>query len=107
MTAEVLLPGSRREQAVRIPNSALSFRPPAEILRALGATAAASPSSGTTHAAGDQSMRQVWEYDGKQFTSIPVATGLADDGWTELVRGDVRAGDALVTSAALQRHHRL
>jgi HlyD family secretion protein len=106
MTAEVLLPGSRREQAVRIPNSALSFRPPTEVLGALGATAAASPPSGTTHAAGGQ-LRQVWEYDGKQFTSIPVATGLADDGWTELVSGDVRAGDALVTSAALQRHHRL
>jgi len=107
MTAEVLLRGSRREQAVRIPNSALSFRPPAEVLSALAATPAASPSSARTQAASDPIVRQVWEYDGRQFTSIPVATGLADEGWTELLSGSVRAGDALVTSATVQRHHRL
>jgi HlyD family secretion protein len=107
MTVEVLLPGSRREQAVRIPNSALSFRPPADVLDAVGATATTPHPSGTTQAAGDPNLRQVWEYDGKQFRSIPVATGLADEGWTELVSGAVRAGDALVTGAALQRHHRL
>src|SRR5204863_3834939 len=36
MTAEVTLGGSRRDRVVRIPNSALSFRPPPEILDALG-----------------------------------------------------------------------
>ena len=31
-----------------------------------------------------------------------VRTGLADSGWTELVGGPVRSGDALVTSAVRQ-----
>jgi len=57
MTAEVVLRGSRREHAVRIPNSALSFRPPPEVLRALGAA----PSTPVSDTRGDQKLRQVWE----------------------------------------------
>jgi hypothetical protein len=30
---------------------------------------------------------------------------VADDGWTELVSGDLRAGDALVTSATVATKH--
>ncbi len=107
MTAEVVLPGSRRERAVRIPNSALSFRPPPEVLRAIAATAAAGLPSDSAQPSADQKSRQIWKYDGKQFRPIPVAVGLADDGWTELLSGTVRPGEALVTSASLERRHRL
>jgi HlyD family secretion protein len=107
MTAEVVLPGARRERAVRIPNSALSFRPPPDVLRALSATAAAGASSDVAKTATDQKSRQIWEYDGTQFHSIPVAVGLADDGWTELLGDAIHPGDALVTSAVLERRHRL
>jgi len=51
--------------------------------------------------------RAVWEYDGKRFTPIPVRAGIADDGWTELVTGSIRPGDALVTSVVLHRRPRL
>ena len=74
---------------VRIPNPALSFRPPPTVLKAIGEREpvfADGKASGT---------REVWEYDGKQFKPIAVHAGLADDGWTELVSGDLRAGDAL------------
>ena len=100
MTAEVVLSGPQRDHVVRIPNSALSFRPPSEVLTAIG-----EPEPAIAHGAG-QSLREVWEYDGKRFTPIEVRAGLADGGWTELLSGNVRAGDALVTSAALRRRSR-
>lgn len=107
MTAEVALGGSHREQAVRIPNRALAFRPPADVLQAVDepdpvratATAAANGS--------DARISDVWEYDGKRFTPIAVRTGLADDTWTELLSGSIHPGDMLVTSAALRPRSRM
>jgi HlyD family secretion protein len=98
MTAEVVLDGVRRDTAVRIPNGALAFRPTAAVLTTLGESGV-SPS----HEEPDQSAGDVWKYDGKRLTEIAVRVGLADDGWTELLSGPIRPGDALVTSAQLQR----
>jgi HlyD family secretion protein len=101
MTAEVVLAGLRRDRAVRIPNRALSFRPPAAVLSALGET---EPPASTHDPVdtGGATAGAVWEYDGKRFTPIAVHIGLADDGWTELLSGAVGPGDALVTSAMLR-----
>jgi HlyD family secretion protein len=103
MTADVVLPGMRREHAVRIPNGALAFRPPPEVLRAIGEAEPPAPGAGDY----DRSLRAVWEYDGRRFTPIAVRAGVADEGWTELVSGSIRPGDALVTSAVLHYRHRL
>jgi HlyD family secretion protein len=99
MTAEVVLSGPQRDHVVRIPNTALSFRPPPEVLSAIGEREPVIPR------AKEQGLREVWEYDGRQFTPIAVHAGLADGGWTELVSGDLRAGDALVTSASVSTKH--
>jgi hypothetical protein len=88
MTATVMLRGARRDHAVRIPTSALSFRPPAELIGAKVASDAA-----------DASRRVVWEYDGRRFIPEEVHVGLADDHWTEMVDGVLHAGDALVVNA--------
>jgi HlyD family secretion protein len=103
MTADVVLPGMRRDHVVRIPNSALAFRPPPEVLKAIGEVEPAAPGGGEY----DRAIRAVWEYDGRRFTPIAVRAGVADEGWTELVSGSIRPGDALVTSAVLQYRHRL
>jgi HlyD family secretion protein len=103
MTAEVVLRGSRRDRAIRIPNQALSFRPPPDVLQALGAGAR----SLTPQSHGDQRTQDVWEYDGKRFTPVPIVAGLADEGFTELLSGTIRPGDELVTTSVLQRRHRL
>jgi HlyD family secretion protein len=91
MTATVTLRGARRENAVRIPTSALSFRPPADMIGAKVTTDAA-----------DASRRVVWEYDGRRFIPEEVHVGLADDRWTEMVDGVLHAGDAPVTSTTTQ-----
>ena len=104
MTADVVLPGARREHAVRIPNSALAFRPPPDVLAAIGEAEPKTPSS---REGNDGTVRAVWEYDGSQFTPVVVRAGVADEGWTELLSGSVRPGDVLVTGAVLQHRHRL
>jgi HlyD family secretion protein len=106
MTASVVLDGARRERAIRIPNGAIAFRPTPEALQMLGETEpsvvdAARASNGNTQS------RNVWEYDGRQFTPIAVHVGLADSQWTELLSGPVRPGNALVTSAVLRQRPRM
>jgi HlyD family secretion protein len=98
MTATVELTGARRDNAVRVPSGALSFRPPLEVLTAIGEPAAVLSASDQ---ATDATVRRLWRYDGARFTPIDVRVGLADSGWTEIVDGTLRIGDSVVTSAAI------
>jgi hypothetical protein len=41
----------------------------------------------------------VWKYENGRFVPILVRVGLADEEWTELLSGQVQAGERLVTSA--------
>jgi len=97
MTAEVTFGGFTRENAVRIPNSALAFRPPIDVLEAIG-------QSDVPATSGKSETRRVWEYQSGRFVSIDVQSGLADDRWTELLKGNLHPGDQLVTSATIARH---
>ena len=100
MTATIMMRGLRKDGVIRIPNNALSFHPSPDVLEAIGER---EPAPGTrSTSASDAPITEVWEYDGKRFTPIAVRTGLADSGWTELVGGPLRSGDALVTSAMRQ-----
>jgi HlyD family secretion protein len=108
MTAEVILTGARRASAVRIPNGALAFVPPADVLHAGGEAAVNVSTTGDEGSAGEAAApRRVWTYDGKRFTPIAVRVGLADEQFTELLSGSVHPGDALVTNAMLRVGHRL
>ena len=99
-TAIVTLAGSERTQAVRIPNNTLAFAPSASSFAAVGqeppvlnrpdSDSRKRPSTRKGH---------VWKFENNRFVPIPVETGIADDSWTELVSGDVRPGDRLVTAA--------
>jgi HlyD family secretion protein len=99
-TAIVTLAGSERAQVVRIPNNALTFAPSTDSFAAVDqeppvlnrADAAALKQTGTRKG-------YVWKFENNRFVPIPVETGIADDAWTELVSGDVRPGDRLVTAA--------
>jgi HlyD family secretion protein len=93
MTATVTLAGLRRDNVVRIPNSALSFRPAAAVLSAV------KESIGQPSAAASR----VWRFDGRQFTPVDVRIGLADNEWSELVSGALHPGDAVVTEASIGR----
>jgi len=106
MTAVVTLDGSRLENAIRIPNGALAFRPPQDVLQALGSSESPVSQPGidaTATGVDNTRLRDVWEYDGKHFAPIAVRVGLADDQWSQLLSGSIRPGDVLVTSASLRQ----
>lgn len=105
MTATVSLAGQRRDNVVRLPSSALSFRPSPD-LEASGHVAAM-PASADHQEPGDTKPRTVWRYDAGRFIPVPVHTGLADQLWTELVSGSLKPGDLVVTNAVVHHSTRL
>ena len=102
-TAILKLPTARRSNVVRIPNTALAFRPSPAVLDALGEPAPkmAVASDSDNPAAGR--MGYVWKYEQGRLVPIAVRTGVSDDRWTELLSGDVDPGDQLVTDASATR----
>ena len=105
MTATARLNGSRHDRVVRIPNIVLSFRPPADVLRAM--PLAEGPHTDDEDRSDAGPLTHVWKYDGKQFIDIAIHIGLRDEEWTELTSGTVQVGDRLVTGASLEQpsHH--
>lgn len=99
-TAIVTLAGSARPHTVRIPNNALTFAPSTDSFAAVDqappvlarADTAATKQIGTRKG-------YVWKFESNRFVPIAVETGIADDAWTELVAGEVRPGDRLVSAA--------
>jgi HlyD family secretion protein len=109
MTASTEIEIDSRTSVVRVPNTALRFRPTAEIFAALGQPDPAPARGGSvesravrasTRPAGDASegtRGQVWLYDQGVLRRVDVRLGLADGVNTELLDGQVNAGTTLVT----------
>ena len=99
-TAIVTLAGSERAQAVRIPNNSLTFAPSTAAFAALNQEppVLSRPDSDSRKPAITR-KGHVWKFENNRFVPIAVETGIADHSWTELVSGDVRVGDRLVTAA--------
>lgn len=131
MTAQVSFVASQRNDVVRIPTSALRFKPPKDDKkddkkkkadakeqkkddksgepksadaapakagdRAAQLTPPASGSSGGGSGGGRRGIGTVYKLNDKnELVPIPVRTGVASNQHTELVSGDVKAGDELV-----------
>jgi HlyD family secretion protein len=94
MTATVTFERLRKDDAVRIPNSALKFTLQDALLNGhpRPVVAPLQPSFGG-HAG------EVWGYSSGLFTPVAVRTGLSDAQWTEEVSGPLRPGDVVVTNA--------
>jgi HlyD family secretion protein len=101
-TAIVTLTAGRRPQAVRIPNNALAFSPSNEAFAAAHQQRPELDRSDDPTLKGKKTQRgYVWKYENNQFVPIPVEVGIADDTWSELISGDVRPGDHLITAATV------
>jgi HlyD family secretion protein len=119
MTATVTFVHAEKDDVVRIPNAALRFRPPpgfgqeggARGVAAPGSAAAATPpaaasqgASGSRGAgAGRGGERSVWVVRDGRPVQLPVTLGISDGTLTELVKGDVQPGEAVVTDAQSPR----
>jgi HlyD family secretion protein len=80
MTANVDIVIGRREQALRVPTAALRFRPPTVAGEAVAAPVGAA----------------VWRLVDDRPEAVAVATGLADDSYTEVQPGTLQEGDAVI-----------
>ncbi len=78
LSADVRIVTDRREDVLRVPNTALHFTP------------------NRVHTLA--SAERVWALRNNQPTAISVALGLEDDAYTEIVRGDVKEGDQVITA---------
>src|SRR2546428_3110632 len=85
MTANVTFTYAQKDDALRFPNAALRFRPPAEI-------AAKAPRP-------ERDRHVLWVLRDGAPTPVAIKTGLSDGSVTEVAEGDLQEGDALVTEA--------
>jgi len=93
MTATVHIIVDRRDDVIRVPDQALRYTPGGLAASPGGGAGAGGAAHGRAAAA-----RQVWILrDGRPLV-VRVTTGLDDDTYTEVVQGDLKVGDEVVTS---------
>ncbi len=113
MTASLSFQIERHPNVIKVPNAALRFYPKPEqvheryrdllegiedALPTAATDTAADRQSATEKAAAarNRNRRHVWKLDGDRLSAVEVYTGLSDSQYTELVSGDLVAGQKLV-----------
>lgn len=91
MTANVRIVTAEKPEVLKVPNAALRFRPASEAPRATPG------SGGRDKGSGKGGSQQVWIVgtDGKP-QPVAVKTGLSDGQMTEIVEGELRAGQEVI-----------
>jgi HlyD family secretion protein len=102
MTANVNVVVGERDAVRTIANAALRFRPPAALLEgrngANGSDGAAKAGAGAPKPAAERGDRRtLWVLKDQQVRPVAVQIGLTDGTRTEIVGGDLKEGDAVVT----------
>jgi HlyD family secretion protein len=109
MTANVTFVYAEKDDVLKVPNAALRFKPPPGLLGDAGGAKA--PTGGGAQAAGATGRgpvsgtrpgepldrRTVWAYEDDKPTTHRIRTGISDGTWTEVVEGDLKAGDLVIT----------
>jgi HlyD family secretion protein len=98
MTASVRIVVDERKDAIRVPNQALRYRPSGT----LGSPAAVRTGGQTAGVAahrssGDRSEGKVWVLRHGQPQPIVITAGLDDGRYTEILSGEVKPGDQVIT----------
>ena len=92
MTANATIVTARRDDVIRVPMDALRFSP-----RHSGARNGAAQSSAGSDAERSRRNRRVWVEDGAGIKPVRVTAGLDDGTNVELLSGDLKPGDLVVT----------
>jgi HlyD family secretion protein len=85
MTANVLVKVGNRENVLKLPNAALRYRPE----KVSGPPAPPKGEKGKPI--------EVWVLREGKEVGVPVTLGLSDGAFTEVVAGDLKPGDAVIT----------
>jgi HlyD family secretion protein len=88
MTALASIEFARRDDVLRVPASALQFRPTTEDLARFGAKGAM---------AGTGQSDMVWTFNGATIAPAAVTTGITDTVYTEILTGPLAEGTPVVT----------
>jgi HlyD family secretion protein len=97
MTANVTFVYAEREDVLRVPSVALRFHPPAD-LAAPGAKV-----KGRREGKSPSLRRSVWALRDGTPTEVPVEMGVSDGTLAELLTGDLKEGDALITDMVMKK----
>jgi HlyD family secretion protein len=87
MTASTQIIVEEKDDVLRVPDQALRYGPSA----AANGPGAGVPPAGSQH---------VWVLRNGEAAAVAITTGLDDGSFTEVVRGDLRAGDKVITAEA-------
>lgn len=91
MTASVTFTHATRDDALRVPNAALRFKPDPATLAAMG---------GAPPRTLQADERAVWVLHGERATSEVVKIGITDGASTEVVSGGLHPGDRAISEAS-------
>ena len=121
MTAQTRIVVATKDKVMRLPTASLRFRPDEDSLKAKGASAPASAASSTASAAQDKEKEKARADDDGVLTNISsghkvyrvytvgekqvpkqhdVTIGISNTRFTELITGDLKAGDEVITRSA-------
>ena len=114
MTANCTFVYAEQDDALRVPNSALRFRPPAELLaslspggatgargtRAAGPQAAAGERPAAAKAARGTDRKTVWVLRGGKPVPVSIRTGVTDGMVSAVLEGDLSEGDSVITDVS-------
>ena len=92
MTANVTITTARRNDVLRVPIQALRFSPTSLSPMSLSATSPVPTSPAGSH------ERRVWVADGSVIRPVSIVAGLDDGHYVEVVSGDLRPGESVVTA---------
>ncbi|MGC4116558.1 MAG: efflux RND transporter periplasmic adaptor subunit [Myxococcales bacterium] len=108
MTANVSVVYAQVDDALRVPNAALRFRPGADLL-------GDGPDAGVAGASGGERRRgegregrgegkgnrpkQVWVLRGQKLVPVKLETGITDGSFTEVTGGELKEGEQVVTES--------
>ncbi len=111
MTASLSFRIQQQDQCVRIPNAALRFFPDVALVREEDkkivtgisdseedTTVDQESAEEKTTAANNKNKRHVWVWEEPFLRAVPVTIGIRDSKRTQLIEGDIKVGDALVTA---------
>ncbi len=91
MTAATQIVIDQRNDVLRVPSQALRYAP-------AGAGGAATRRSGTSGQPRTEAQARVWVLRDGKPVRVAVTAGLDDDTFTEIVKGELKAGDLVITA---------
>jgi HlyD family secretion protein len=106
MTASLSVEVARRDGVLRVPSSALRFKPNAAVLEALGQDSRAPSPAGVrpvamTSPSPANHTGTIWTYENGQLIPVQVQVGMSDAQYTEVQSGDIREGESIATQATV------